>query len=323
MRSSNELKDLFESHLLAMQTPAHWQGPMYTPMSYLLSLGGKRIRPVLLLLTYQSLSGKDAGDALNAATAVEFFHNFSLMHDDIMDKAPTRRGQDTVHIKWNEDTAILSGDAMFALSFELLIRNFPEKAPELIRVYTDVSVGVCDGQMEDMMMAEAEGGDIPAYLEMIRKKTALLIGGSMSLGAICAGADPELVARIREYGELIGTGFQLQDDLLDVYADKAKFGKQIAGDILENKKTFLLLTALADADEGQREQLENLLQEEDADKKIEGVKAIYEALDIPGKTRELITAYFDKAELVGQELSHFAGFEHIEAFFQALIKRDY
>ncbi|MCL4103870.1 UNVERIFIED_CONTAM: hypothetical protein GTU68_029187 [Idotea baltica] len=296
---------------------------MYTPMTYLLSQGGKRIRPVLLLLSYQSLSGKDASDALNAATAVEFFHNFSLMHDDIMDKAPVRRGKPTVHVKWDENTAILSGDAMFGLSFELLIRNFSEKASELIKVYTDVSVGVCEGQMEDMLMAEAEGGDIPAYLEMIRKKTAVLIGGSMSMGAICAGADPELVERIRVYGELIGTGFQLQDDLLDVYAEQAKFGKQVAGDILENKKTFLLLTAMADAEAGQRERLEALLKEEDPQTKIDGVKAIYAELEIAGKTRSLMATYFDKAEEVGRELSHFQGFEHIEAFFQALIKRDY
>ncbi len=324
MKSPAELKALFESHLETFNSSPQWQQPLYHPMTYILSLGGKRIRPVLLLLTYQSLSGKSADKALNAASAVEFFHNFSLLHDDIMDKAPVRRGQPTVHIKWNEDTAILSGDAMFALSFELLIRDFPDKAAELIRVFTQISVDVCEGQMEDMTMAESDGGDIPEYLEMIRKKTAVLIGGSMSLAAICAEADPELVQRIRTYGELIGTAFQLQDDFLDVYAEQAKFGKQVAGDILENKKTFLLLTAQADADEATGTELERLLNEEqDPATKIAGVRRIYEKLEVPAKTRTAIAAYFEKAEQVGRELSHFAGFEHIDAFFQALIKRDY
>ncbi len=324
MKSPAELKALFESHLETFNSSPKWQGSLYKPMTYILSLGGKRIRPVLLLLTYQSLSGESGEKALNAAAAVEFFHNFSLLHDDIMDKAPVRRGQPTVHIKWNEDTAILSGDAMFALSFELLIRDFPEKAAELIRVFTDISVDVCEGQMEDMGMAEAEGGDIPEYLEMIRKKTAVLIGGAMSLGAICAGADPELVERIRTYGELIGLGFQLQDDFLDVYAEQAKFGKQVAGDILENKKTFLLLTARADADDATGQELERLLMEEnDPAKKIAGVRQIYDDLDVPNKTRTLIAAYFEKAEQMGRELSHFNGFEHIDAFFKALIQRDY
>ena len=324
MKSPAELKALFESHLETFNSSPQWQGQLYRPMTYILSLGGKRIRPVLLLLTYQSLSGKPVEKALNAASAVEFFHNFSLLHDDIMDKAPVRRGKPTVHIKWNEDTAILSGDAMFALSFEVLVRDFPEKAAELIRVFSQISVDVCEGQMEDMAMAEADGGDIPEYLEMIRKKTAVLIGGSMSLGAICAGADPELIQRIRTYGELIGTAFQLQDDYLDVYAEQAKFGKQVAGDILENKKTFLLLTARADADEVQGKELERLLNEvQDPAAKIAGVREIYEEVGVPGKTRTAIAAYFEKAAQLGKELSHFEGFEHIDTFFQALIKRDY
>ncbi len=324
MKSPIELKALFESHLETFSHYPQWQKPLYHPMTYILSLGGKRVRPVLLLLTYQSLSGKSVENALNAASAVEFFHNFSLLHDDIMDKAPVRRGRPAVHIKWDEDTAILSGDAMFALSFELLIRDFPEKAAELIKIFTQISVDVCEGQMEDMTMADSDGGNIHDYLEMIRKKTAVLIGGSMGIAAICAGADSILVHRIRKYGELIGTAFQLQDDFLDVFAERAKFGKQIAGDILENKKTFLLLTARADADEATRIELERLLNEEkDPGIKIAGVRKIYEELDIPNKTRTTISTYFEKAKKMSRELLYFSGFEHIDAFFHALIKRDY
>lgn len=323
MRTPAELKSLFEEHLATITEQAHWSGHLYQPMRYILGLGGKRIRPVLLLLAYQSLSGKDATKALNAAAAVELFHNFSLLHDDIMDNAPVRRGQPTVHEKWDENTAILSGDAMFALTFELLIRDFPGRAAALVPAYTDVSIGVCEGQMDDMVMAAEDTADIPRYLEMIRNKTAVLIGGAMSMAAICADAPAALVDQIRTYGEVIGTAFQLQDDYLDAYAEQAKFGKQVGGDILENKKTYLLLRTYEKANPEQRQELDRLLNEENPAAKIKGVMVLYQDLGIKEETKALILDYFDRAEKLATAMEHFDGFSHIQDFMGNLMQRDF
>jgi geranylgeranyl diphosphate synthase type II len=324
MESPAALKALFETRLAEIREQDDWSRSLYRPMAYILNLGGKRVRPLLLLLSYQSLSGKSAKTALNAAAGVELFHNFTLIHDDIMDRAPVRRGKATVHEKWNEDTAILAGDAMFSIAVDLMVRDFPEFAAPLIREFMRVSVGVCEGQMEDMDMANAPGASINEYIEMIRKKTAMLIGGSMSLGAIAAGSDQETVAAMYEYGEAIGIGFQLQDDFLDVYAKEEKFGKQVAGDILENKKTFLLIRAMEKADASQSERLKSLLfEEEDPGLKIAGVMAIYEELGIPKETRSHIDAYFSKAERMGAVLAQHPGFAQIDAFLKALMQRDY
>lgn len=324
MKSPADLKNLFEGHLAKIREQDAWQGTLYAPMSYILNLGGKRVRPLVLLLAYQSLSGKAPENALNAAAAVELFHNFTLMHDDIMDKAPVRRGQETVHLKWDENVAILAGDAMFAISTDYLIRDLGAYAAPLVREFMRVALGVCEGQMEDMEMADRESASIAEYIEMIRKKTAMLIGGSMSLGAIAAGADPEAVKAMYAYGEAAGIGFQLQDDYLDVYADTPKFGKQKAGDILENKKTFLLIRALEKADPAQQKRLAYLLHEEQNDQaKISGVMALYEELEIPAETRTQISAYFQKADALGAQLKSHPGFVQIDHFFQALMQRDY
>lgn len=324
MESPAALKALFEEKLAEIREQDGWSRSLYQPMAYILSLGGKRVRPLLLLLSYQALSGKSANSALNSAAGVELFHNFSLIHDDIMDRAPVRRGKPTVHEKWNGDTAILAGDAMFAVAVELMVKDFPEKAYPLVREFMRISIGVCEGQMEDMDMANAPGASIAEYVEMIRKKTAMLIGGSMSMGAIAAGSDAETVSQMYDYGEAIGIGFQLQDDFLDVYAKEEKFGKQVAGDILENKKTFLLIRAMEKADAEQSERLKNLLfQEQDPTRKITGVMAIYEELGIPEETRTHIDAYFSKAEQMGAKLARHSGFAQIDVFLKALIQRDY
>lgn len=325
MTSPLALKSSFEAHLDGIFAAPDWKGPLHEPMRYILELKGKRIRPVLLLLAYQAVSGQDPSPALNAAAAVEFFHNFSLIHDDIMDNDPIRRGKPTVHERYDVNTAILSGDAMFALTFELLVRDFPQHAPALIKEYTGISVDVCVGQMDDMLLPDTplEEVPIPRTLEMLRKKTAVLIGGSMSLGAICAGADAEVVNDLRQYGELNGLAFQLQDDYLDVYGDQQKLGKRVGTDILENKKTFLLLKAFEKADEGQRERLLALLEEGDQERKIAGVKEIYAELSIREETRSMIAAYFEKAEDLGRKLKGLPGFAPIDAYFQAMMKRDH
>ncbi|MEM0998350.1 MAG: polyprenyl synthetase family protein [Bacteroidota bacterium] len=324
MESPTALKALFEDRIAEIREQEDWSGTLYAPMAYILRLGGKRVRPMLLLLTYQALSGRSAAEALNAAAAVELFHNFTLIHDDIMDNAPKRRNQPTVHEKWDVNTAILAGDAMFAVAVDYMVRDFPEKAGPLTREFMRVSVGVCEGQMEDMDMAEAEGASIAEYIEMIRKKTAMLIGGAMSIGAIAAGALPGVVRDIYAYGEAVGIGFQLQDDYLDVYAEQAKFGKQVAGDILENKKTFLLIRAMEKSSPAQSQRLEQLLFEEaDDQRKIAGVKAIYAELDIPAETRAHSETYFNRADALSEVLSTQPGFAQIDTFLQALMKREY
>ncbi len=323
MKTSSELKLALDAHLESIAKQAGWEASLYAPMAYILELGGKRLRPMLLLMSYQAMSGRDGTECLNAATAVEFFHNFSLMHDDIMDNAPVRRGKATVHEKWDTNTAILSGDAMFALAYEFLIKDFPEHAAALLREFSKVAIGVCEGQMEDMEMA-GTAASIPQYIEMIRKKTAMLIGGSLSIGAIAAGADAETVAQLYQLGEKAGIGFQLHDDLLDVYAKKAKFGKQIGGDILENKMTFLLIRCIEKANLEQKKQLDKLLYETtDPQEKIEGVKALYAELGIPEETEAEMDRYFKEADQLATGLRERPGFELIDAFLKALAKRDH
>jgi geranylgeranyl diphosphate synthase, type II len=323
MQQPAELKTALEIHLKAIADRPSWQSGLYAPMSYILGLGGKRIRPMLLLMSYQAMSGRDGTEALNCATAVEFFHNFSLIHDDIMDNAPVRRGKPTVHEKWNTNTAILSGDAMFALAYEYLIVGFEPRAAALMREFTRVSVGVCEGQMQDMEMA-GQRASIPQYIEMIRKKTAMLIGGSLSIGAIAAGAQPEEVAQLYALGETAGIGFQLHDDYLDVYAPADKFGKQVGGDILENKMTFLLIRCIEKADAIQKRELDRLLYEEPSpEAKVAGVMALYEALGIKAETMAEMDRYFAAADALAADLRSRPGFGLIDDFFQSLSKRDH
>ena len=323
MKAASELKLALEAHLEKIGNQAGWDAPLYAPMAYILALGGKRIRPMLLLMSYQAMSGRDGSECLNTATAVEFFHNFSLMHDDIMDNAPVRRGKPTVHEKWDSNTAILSGDAMFALAYQFLIQDFPQYAAALLREFSKVALGVCEGQMEDMEMA-GKLADIPQYIEMIRKKTAMLIGGSLSIGAIAAGADAQTVHQLYALGEKAGIAFQLQDDFLDVYAKEAKFGKQVGGDILENKMTFLLIRCIEKADEGQKKRLDHLLYEEkSADKKIAGVMELYAELGIPAETEAEMDRYFQAAEELAAGLRDRKGFELIDHFLKALAQRDH
>jgi geranylgeranyl diphosphate synthase type II len=269
---------------------------LYEPISYILNIGGKRLRPLLTLLTYRMYQ-EDWESKLLPALSVEVFHNFSLMHDDIMDQAPLRRGQTTVHEKWNVPVAILSGDVMLVRAYDLLLEAKVEDFKALIKRFNETAAGVCEGQQEDMNFESRADVQLSEYLEMIRKKTAILLGFSMELGGILAGCDKAECERLEQSGTLIGIGFQLMDDLLDVYGDQTKFGKQVGGDIISNKKTYLLLRAMEKADTKQEKSLNNWLQNrKDADKeaKVAAVTALYDELEIRKETEALIADYFER-----------------------------
>lgn len=236
----------FEHHILSIEKAlAIWEIPqdsknLAEPIRYLLSIGGKRIRPVLTLLGHELFEG-NAESVLSQALAVEVFHNFTLMHDDIMDNAPLRRGKQTVHEKWNINAAVLSGDGMMIQSYDLLIKNQEDKFVELFRCFNQTAWEVCVGQQMDMDFEKREDVSLDEYLEMIRLKTAVLLGCALKLGAIAANASAEDQEHLRLFGEHVGLSFQLRDDYLDAYGDPEKFGKQVGGDILSDKKTYLYL----------------------------------------------------------------------------------
>lgn len=264
---------------------------LYEPIRYILKLGGKRLRPMLALLAYQL--GKDNWESIiKPAMAVEVFHNFTLMHDDIMDEAPIRRGQPTVHEHWDENIAILSGDAMLVKAYDLLLEVDPALLPSVIRMFNKCAVEVCEGQQIDMNFEQRTDVTVEEYLEMIRLKTAVLLGMSLRLGGTLAGLSQKDTELLCTFGEKIGVGFQLKDDLLDVFSDQEKFGKQVGGDIISNKKTYLLINALKSAQGETAKELNNWITRKDFDKeqKVQAVKNIYEQLAIKQLTEQAIQA---------------------------------
>ena len=268
---------------------------LYEPLRYIMALGGKRLRPLLTLLSY-SLYKRDARSIVPIATAVEVFHNFTLLHDDIMDNAPLRRGNPTVHEKWDVNTAILSGDVMQIKVYSLLLGIERSKLKEVLTAFNQCATEVCEGQQWDMEFEGKSNVTEAEYLDMIRLKTAALLGFSLELGAMLAGASRNDQQALRDVGIHIGIGFQLKDDLLDVYADKKKFGKQVGGDIIANKKTFLLINALAKAKGNDKRELTHWLKMKTFDKKrkIEAVTGIYDSLGIRPMTEKKINHYFKK-----------------------------
>ncbi|GAB4131549.1 MAG: polyprenyl synthetase family protein [Raineya sp.] len=270
---------------------------LYAPIDYLMQLGGKRMRPILVLLGYQ-LFDDNWQKAVPAAASVEVFHNFTLMHDDIMDKAPLRRNQPTVHSKWNENIAILSGDVMLVKAYQMLIQGVEDKfLRKALQKFNRCAAWVCEGQQWDMNFENRTEVSKNEYIEMIRLKTAVLLGYSLELGAMLAGANDNLQEQIRLFGENIGIGFQLKDDLLDVYGNPDTFGKQVGGDIIANKKTFLLLEALETAPEEDKKALEFWLAQKEFDpaEKVQAVQKIYNSLHIQEKTKESINLFFEEA----------------------------
>lgn len=276
---------------------------LYAPVKYALSIGGKRLRPVLLLMS-ANMFQDDIESGLPAALAVEIFHNFTLLHDDIMDKAEVRRNNPTVHKHFSENTAILSGDSMAFLSYRLLLKCRCEKLHEITKLFTETALEVCEGQQYDMDFELRQDVTETEYLEMIRLKTAVLLACSLKAGAQLADAENETAELIYDFGINLGLAFQLQDDLLDTFGNQESFGKKIGGDIVANKKTYLLIEALENANSGQKQELKKWLTKTDFNpaEKITAVSELYNQLGIKQLTEKKIDFYFDAAFEILQKL---------------------
>jgi geranylgeranyl diphosphate synthase type II len=295
---------------------------LYEPIRYLMGLGGKRLRPMLTLLSY-SLFKNDVRSIVPYAVAVEAFHNITLMHDDIMDKAPLRRGKPTVHKKWNISTAILSGDVMLVRVYEMFGKLEGEKLKRVLQSFSRCAAEVCEGQQWDMEFETNHSVSEADYINMIRLKTAVLLGFSLELGAVLADASPEECKALREFGTNIGIGFQLKDDLLDAYADPEKFGKQVGGDIIANKKTFLLIKALEKVSGKEKQKLNAWLAEKKFKKqeKVKGVKEIYDSLGIPALTEKKMNLYFTKGFQQLDKLASSPARDTLRSFTESLLSR--
>ena len=292
--TNNELLTLFERHIAQMPTPEEPQR-LYAPIKYGLEVGGKRIRPTLLMLAY-NLYAEDIDRALMPAMAVEIFHNFTLLHDDIMDNAAVRRGRPSVPAKWGDNVAILSGDAMLILAYNHLQRTNSERLPKIFEWFNKMAAEVCEGQQFDMDFETQQKVSVVDYMRMIELKTAALLAGSAIIGAILAGASENDCKHLYNFALEVGLAFQLQDDLLDSYGDE-RLGKKIGGDILEGKKTILMVEAFSRANEEQREVLRSTHLREDLSdaEKISTIKALYDELGIPARVEQQISQKFQKA----------------------------
>ena len=262
---------------------------LYEPIGYTLAAGGKRVRPQLALLATKLFGGKEE-DVLPAALALEVFHNFTLLHDDVMDKAEVRRGRPTVHVKWNENTAILSGDQMMIEAYKLLSQVPEKKLAKTLRLFNQMATEICEGQQYDVDFESRDDVTIPEYMEMIRLKTSVLLATALRIGAYIAYANDEQQKKIYEYGIHVGLAFQIQDDMLDCYGDEATFGKAIGGDIAENKKTYLWLTAAA---KGAKDEL--ALRNESKDERFKRVMAVYKRLRVKAAAEKEIAKQTDAA----------------------------
>ena len=269
---------------------------LYEPIRYVLSLGGKRIRPVLMLMSY-NLYKDDADTILPTACGLETYHNYTLLHDDLMDNADMRRGHATVHKKWDANTAILSGDSMLVLSYQRIAQCVPQYLPQILELFTTTALEIGEGQQYDMEFETRDDVCEAEYIEMIRLKTSVLLACAMKMGAIQAGASPADQDALYRYGESLGLAFQLQDDYLDVYGDPSVFGKNIGGDITSNKKTFMLINALLRAEGQDKAELEAWIARKDFDRqeKVDAVTHLYTKLGIDRLARERIEYYTREA----------------------------
>ncbi len=253
---------------------------LYEPIGYTLASGGKRIRPTLAMIASALFGGKEE-EVLPAALALEVFHNFTLLHDDVMDRAEVRRGRPTVHVKWNDNTAILSGDQMLIEAYKLLSKVPADKLPQVLQWFNDMATGICEGQQYDVDFEQMKEVSIADYMKMIELKTSVLLAYALKIGGYIAGASPSQQEALYQFGLHIGLAFQIQDDILDVYGDPKTFGKAIGGDICCNKKTFILLTAFEKADAASKEELQKwLLVSDQNQEKIAAVTALYDRLGV-------------------------------------------
>jgi geranylgeranyl diphosphate synthase type II len=295
MYTITDLQKLVEQEITKQQFVVEPKG-LYQPIDYVMGMGGKRIRPTLCLAGCY-LFRDTIQNALKPSLSLEIFHNFTLLHDDIMDNADVRRNQPTVHKKWDENTAILSGDAMLIKAYQYAAEIEPQYLKSVLDVFSQTAIEVCEGQQYDMEFETRDDVKVDDYLNMIRLKTAVLLAASLKTGAIIGGASAQDADLLYKFGENIGLAFQLQDDFLDVYGDIETFGKAIGGDIVANKKTFLLLNALQLASGSLREDLINWINAKDFDahEKIESVKNIYNSLKVDALAKEKMNFYFNNA----------------------------
>ncbi len=296
---------------------------LYEPIRYILGLGGKRLRPILTLMTTELFGGK-VEEAFDAALAIEMFHNFSLVHDDIMDDAPLRRGKVTVHEKWDINTGILSGDAMLILSYQFFESYPPEIFMELTKLFSKTAIEVCEGQQYDVDFETRDDVTIPEYLKMIEYKTSVLVAAAMKMGAIIAKTPEKEALAIYEFGRNLGIAFQLQDDYLDAFGDPETFGKQVGGDIMENKKTFLYLRSLEKANKQDRESLLHLysIKPEEPTTKVKAVKSIFMESGAVEDAKSEIESYTQKAYKTLNELNlPEASKEILRQFGESLMRR--
>ena len=297
MKSLTDYQSIFNNYLVEndfSDTPQE----LYEPVNYILSIGGKRLRPLLVLMGCELFSA-DIKRALPIAMAVEVFHNFTLLHDDIMDDAPLRRGKPTVHVKYNISTGILSGDVMLILAYEFLqnTEGSPERINKLCKIFNKMAKEVCEGQQIDMNFERRNDVTIPEYIRMIELKTSVLIAAAFEMGAIAGGATANEAKPLYEFGRNVGIAFQIQDDILDTYGDPEKFGKKVGGDIVQNKKTFLVLKAFELANPTQHFDLEQFMITPTIDEtaKIEAVKQIFDAVKVREFAEKEMDSYVEKA----------------------------
>ncbi|WP_297806744.1 polyprenyl synthetase family protein [uncultured Alistipes sp.] len=294
MQDTERLLASVENYLAQQELPSEPE-KLYAPIGYSLSGGGKRLRPMLLMLTCGIFSDRPER-AMPAAAAVEVFHNFTLLHDDIMDNAAMRRGKPSVAARWGRNVAILSGDAMLIWAYRLLGQVEPALLPRILAEFNEMAIGVCEGQQYDMDYEERQKVSVVEYMRMIELKTSVLLGGAVVIGALLGGATAEDCARMRKFAIELGLAFQLQDDLLDSYGDE-RLGKPIGGDILEGKQTYLMITAMSRASEEDREVLRHTHTDPALSpaEKIARVKAVYDKYDIPRLTEQQISLRFERA----------------------------
>ncbi|MDA7836007.1 polyprenyl synthetase family protein [Salibacteraceae bacterium] len=309
----NKLRVEIEEHLSSIDLPSD-PANLYEPIEYMLSLGGKRIRPILTLIGCE-LFGKPYSNAMDQALAVEIFHNFTLVHDDIMDSAEVRRNLPTVHKKWDVNIALLSGDGMIVIAYQHLFKAQNDKLKKLADVFSKTALEVCEGQQYDMDYASYETVSLSSYLEMIRLKTAVLLGGAMQLGAIVADASEKQLEQVQHFAESMGLAFQIKDDYLDSFGDQDSFGKEIGGDIREGKRTWLTLKAFELlGDDNQR--LLDAYSITDIAKRVDAVMAIYNELDVKGCAEKEIARYSDDSL---KTLANIEGEENVKSKLSALV----
>jgi len=295
MLNSNELLELVNRNLASVALNRQPEG-LYEPIRYVLSLGGKRIRPTLMLLAY-NMYKDNPQSIINTACGLEIYHNYTLLHDDLMDHADIRRGHMTVHKRWNPNTAILSGDSMLVIAYEYMAKCRPDKLAQVMELFTRTALEIGEGQQFDMDFESRNDVTEEEYIEMIRLKTSVLLACAMKLGALLADAPQEDCDNLYRFGEKVGLAFQLQDDFLDVYGDTKVFGKAIGGDIISNKKTYMLINALALADEKQRKTLTEWIDKlnPDPQEKVAAITELYNEIGINRLAQEKINSYFQES----------------------------